>query len=88
MARTQIHPGEVLADELQELGVRAAELARLLEVPPNRISRIIASKQVVTADTALRLARWFGTSAEKWLNLQKVYEVDRARAELSHVLTH
>lgn len=86
MAQTPIHPGEILADELHELGMPAAELARLLEVPPNRISQIIAGKRAVTADTALRLARWFGTSAEIWLNLQKTYELDRARAELGEAL--
>lgn len=86
MARTPIHPGGILADELGELDMPAAELARLLEVPPNRISQIIAGKRAVTADTALRLGRWFGTSAELWLNLQKTYELDQARAELGDAL--
>ena len=82
MARTPIHPGEILADELAELGVSAAELARLIEVPPNRISQILAGRRAVTADTALRLARWFGTSPDLWLNLQKTYELDLARQRL------
>lgn len=80
MARTPIHPGEILADELAELGLSAAELARLLDVPSNRISQILAGKRAITADTALRLARYLGTSAELWMNLQKIWELDLARA--------
>jgi antitoxin HigA-1 len=59
MARTPIHPGEILADELKESGISAAQLARALDVPANRISQIIAGKRAVSADTALRLARYF-----------------------------
>lgn len=81
MARTPIHPGEILADELEEIGVSAAELARTLRVPANRISQLIAGKRAVTADTALRLARYFGTSADLWINLQKTYELDLARKQ-------
>ena len=79
MARTPIHPGEILKDELDELGISAAELARQIEVPPNRVSQILSGRRAVTADTALRLARWFGTSAELWMNLQQTYELDLAR---------
>jgi addiction module HigA family antidote len=75
MARTPIHPGEVLQDELQELGLSAAELARNLNVPTNRITGILNGRRAVTADTALRLGHWFGMSAEFWLNLQKQYEL-------------
>ncbi|WP_026988890.1 HigA family addiction module antitoxin [Fodinicurvata fenggangensis] len=82
MARTPIHPGEILADELEELGFSAAELARLIDVPANRISQILAGKRNITADTALRLGRYFGTSPDLWMNLQKAYELDVARAEL------
>ena len=82
MPRTPIHPGEILKDELDELGVAAAELARQLEVPANRISQILAGRRAATADTALRLARWFGTSAELWMNLQQTYELDLARQRL------
>ena len=82
MARTPIHPGEILADELEELGLTSAELARTIEVPANRISQIITGKRNITADTALRLGRYFGTSAEFWMNLQKTYELDLARREL------
>ena len=79
--RTPIHPGEILSDELQELNLSAAELARNLDVPPNRITQIMAGKRAMTADTALRLARYFGMSAEFWINLQKIYELDLARKE-------
>ncbi len=82
MARTPIHPGEILADELHELDLSAAELARMLEVPPNRISQILAGKRNITADTALRLGRYFGTSPDLWMNLQKAYELDTAWGEI------
>jgi addiction module HigA family antidote len=75
MARPAIHPGEILADELTELGISANELARILHVPANRISQILVGKRAITADTALRLGQWLGTSAELWLNLQKNYEL-------------
>jgi addiction module HigA family antidote len=82
MARTPIHPGEVLADELKELGVSAAELARILHVPTSRITQIIAGKRGVTADTALRLGRWLGTGPELWMNLQKSYELQLAQQQI------
>ena len=68
MARTPIHPGEHLAEELNELGISAAELARQIDVPVNRITAIINGDRGVTADTALRLGHWFGTTPEFWLN--------------------
>ncbi len=82
MARTPIHPGEHLAEELCELGVSAAELSRQIEVPVNRITAIINGQRSITADTALRLGHWFGTSPEFWLNLQKLYELRRAQAKI------
>ncbi len=82
MTRTPIHPGEILAEELEAAGLSSAELARLIEVPANRVSQIVAGRRAVTADTALRLGRYFGTSAELWLNLQTMYELDLARGEL------
>jgi addiction module HigA family antidote len=88
MARTPIHPGEILADELKEIGISAAELARTLEVPANRISQIIARKRAISADTALRLARYFGTSPDLWMNLQKTYELDLARQQLGKAISH
>lgn len=77
--RTPIHPGEILSDELAEINLSAAALARLIDVPANRISQIIAGKRAITADTALRLGQYFGTSAEFWINLQKTYELDEVR---------
>lgn len=88
MARTPIHPGEILADELQEIGISAAALARILEVPPNRISQIVAGKRAISADTALRLARYFGTSPDLWMNLQKNYELDLARKQIGKTMRH
>ena len=81
MARTAIHPGEHLAEQLDELGMSAAELGRQLKVPTNRITGILNGQRAVTGDTALRLAHFFGTSAEFWLNLQKVYELRLAEAK-------
>jgi antitoxin HigA-1 len=82
MARTAIHPGEHLAEELDELGLSAAELARQIDVPVNRITAIINGQRGITADTALRLGHWFRTSPEFWLNLQSIYELRRARTEV------
>jgi addiction module HigA family antidote len=81
MARTPIHPGEILREELEVLGVSAAELARQLNVPTNRITGILNERRAVTADTALRLGHWFGTSAEMWLNMQTLYELRLAERE-------
>jgi addiction module HigA family antidote len=75
MARSTIHPGEHLAEQLAELNMSAAELGRRLKVPTNRITAILNGQRAVTGDTALRLAHFFGTSAEFWLNLQKLYEL-------------
>lgn len=75
MGRPAIHPGEILADELQELNISAAELARNLKVPTNQITEIINGERSITADTALRLGRWFGTGPELWLNLQKSFDL-------------
>jgi addiction module HigA family antidote len=75
MARLPIHPGEVLGDELAELGLSAAELARQIDVPPNRISQLLRGRRAVTGDTALRLGHWFGSSGQFWLNLQSAYDL-------------
>ena len=75
MSRPAIHPGEILRDELEELGVTPTELSRQLNVPPNRITQIIQGKRAVSGDTALRLGHWFGTSAQFWLNLQSAYDI-------------
>jgi antitoxin HigA-1 len=74
--------GEHLAEELKELGMSAAELARQIDVPVNRITAIINGQRGVTADTALRLGHWFGTTPEFWLNLQTLYELRLARQEV------
>ena len=75
MARPPIHPGEILADELQEIGVTPTELSRQIDVPANRITQIIHGRRGITGDTALRLGHWFGTSAQFWLNLQSSYDI-------------
>ncbi|MFL6950777.1 MAG: HigA family addiction module antitoxin [Xanthobacteraceae bacterium] len=75
MSRPAIHPGEILAEELEELGVSPTELARQIAVPPNRITQIIQGKRSITRDTALRLGHWFKTSAQFWLNLQSAYDI-------------
>ena len=81
MARDPIHPGEHLAEALEEEKMSAAEFARQIGVPTNRITGILNGKRALTADTALRLGHWFGTSAEMWLNLQKLYELRLAERE-------
>lgn len=81
MARTPIHPGEILREDLDALGMSAAELARQVKVPVNRITGIMNGQRSVTGDTALRLGRFFGTSGEFWLNLQKLYELRVAEVE-------
>jgi addiction module HigA family antidote len=75
MARTPIHPGEHLAEELNALSMSAVELARRLGVPTNRVTSILNGRRAITGDTALRLAHFFGTNAEVWLNLQNLYEL-------------
>jgi addiction module HigA family antidote len=75
MALTAIHPGEHLAEELKQLGMSAAELARQLDVPTNRVTEILNGRRAITGDTALRLAHFFGTTAEFWLNLQSLFEL-------------
>jgi addiction module HigA family antidote len=75
MSRPAIHPGEILGDELAELGISAAALARQIDVPANRISQILRGQRAITGDTALRLGHWFGTTAQFWLNLQMAYDL-------------
>src|ERR1700761_4860509 len=82
LARTPIHPGEHLADEMRELGITAAELSRQIDVPVNRITGIIHGQRGITADTALRLGHWFGTSPQFWMNLQQLYELRLAESEI------
>lgn len=75
MASRSIHPGAHLAEQLDALQMSAAELARQLNVPTNRVTGILNGRRTITGDTALRLAHFFGTSAQFWLNLQSLYEL-------------
>ena len=77
-----IHPGSVLKEELAELHMTAAQLARELHVPPNRIYQILIEKRPMTGDIALRLEQWLGVSADFWMNLQKSYELYIAAEQL------
>ena len=86
MSRPPIHPGEILADELAELGISPTELSRQIGVPPNRICQIIQGKRAITGDTALRLGHWFKTSAEFWLNLQTAYDLRVAAKEVGRTI--
>lgn len=79
--REPIQPGETLRDNLDELGMSATELACQIEVPVNRITEILKGRRSIIADTALRLGRFFGTSGEFWLNLQKLYELRLVQEE-------
>ena len=79
--RTPIHPGEILGDELKEIGISAKKLADAIEVAPNRLYQILAGKRAMTADTALRLGQYFGMTAGFWMNLQSEYELDLARQQ-------
>jgi antitoxin HigA-1 len=88
MALTAIHPGEHLAEELKELGMSAAELARNLDVPTNRVTGILNGQRAITGDTALRLAHFFGTSAEFWLNLQSLYELRLAQRKAAKSISN
>jgi addiction module HigA family antidote len=77
-----IPPGEILLEEfMKPLGLSASALGRALDVPPNRISDVVRARREITADTALRLARYFRTSPEFWLNLQSRYDLERAKDE-------
>lgn len=86
MPRPPIHPGEILADELKELGVTPTELSRQIDVPANRLHQIIQGNRSITGDTALRLGHWFKTSAEFWLNLQTAYDLRLASKEVGGVV--
>jgi len=74
-----VHPGEILREEMEELSLSARRLAAALHVPTNRVTSILNEQRAITADTALRLARYFGTTPEFWMNLQAAYELRRTR---------
>jgi addiction module HigA family antidote len=78
-----IHPGQILREDLQDAGISLNQLARDLRVPMNRISAIVNGKRSITADTAMRLARYFGTSAQYWMNLQTAYDLEVAAQEIA-----
>ena len=80
---TPVHPGRILAGELDELGLSANAMALALRIPANRLTEIINGKRGISADTAMRLARYFGTSAQMWMNLQSHYELGVAEADLA-----
>jgi addiction module HigA family antidote len=81
-----VHPGLVLKDELKELAVTPTEFARQIDVPPNRVSQIIAGKRAVTGDTALRFGHWFGIDPQFWLNLQSAYDIRVAEEKMGRVI--
>ena len=83
---TPVHPGEILRDELDELGLSASALAKALDVPANRVTAILNGRRGITADTALRLARYFGTTPQLWQNLQKTYELRVAEIESGKIM--
>ena len=84
--KAPMHPGEILTDELSEIGMTAAEVAKRLGVPHNRLNQIIKGKRDIDADTALRLGQFFGTGPELWMNLQKSYELDIGRQKIGNQL--
>ncbi|GHV53768.1 hypothetical protein FACS1894206_05130 [Deltaproteobacteria bacterium] len=81
MPSTPIHPGEIIKDELDEINMNAAQLARAICVPANRVSQIVSGKRNISADTALRLGKFFNTGPQFWLNLQTAYELDLAQED-------
>jgi addiction module HigA family antidote len=86
MARGAVHPGKVLAEELDTIGVSPTDLSRQIAVPPNRISQIINGKRSITGDTALRLGHWFGNTPEFWLNLQNAHDIRLAREQVGKAI--
>ena len=81
MFKRAVHPGVILKDELEELGITLTEFARQIGVPANRVSQIIGGKRAITGDTALRFGHWFGTDAQFWINLQAQFDLAVADKE-------
>ena len=81
MFKRVVHPGAILKDELEELGITPTEFARQIDVPPNRVSQIISGKRAITGDTALRFGHWFGVDPQFWINLQAQFELAVAARE-------
>lgn len=88
MFNRAVHPGLILKDELEELGVSPSEFARQIDVPPNRISQILSGKRSITGDTALRFGHWFGTDPQFWLNLQSQYDLAMANRQTGDAIRH
>ena len=86
MFRRAVHPGEILKDELDGLDITPTEFARQIDVPPNRVSQIIAGKRAITGDTALRFGHWFGTEPQFWLNLQAQFDLAVADREIGSAI--
>lgn len=86
MFKRAVHPGEILKDELDELGVSQTIFAREIDVPPNRISQIIAGRRSVTSDTALRFGHWFGVDPQFWLNLQTQFDLAETEERIGAVV--
>jgi antitoxin HigA-1 len=83
----RIHPGELLREEfLKPMSITPYALAKRIRVPPPRVNDIVLERRGITADTALRLSRFFGTTEQFWLNLQDAYDIGRAKAELADEL--
>ena len=86
MFKRVVHPGAILKDELDELGITPTEFARQIDVPPNRVSQIIAGKRAITGDTALRFGHWFGVDPQFWINLQAQFELAVAAKETGEAI--
>ena len=88
MFKRVVHPGGILQDELEGLGITPTELARQIDVPPGRVSQIIGGKRAITGDTALRLGHWFGTDPRFWLNLQVQFDLAVADRQIGNAIRH
>ncbi|KAB0242523.1 addiction module antidote protein, HigA family [Microcystis aeruginosa EAWAG127a] len=84
--KSPIHPGEILADELEEINLDVSQLATRINIPENELEQILKGQGNITGDIALKLGRFFNTGAEIWMNLQKAYELDLAREKLGNTL--
>lgn len=86
MFERAVHPGNILKDELGELGISPTEFARQIDVPANRVSMILNGKRAISGDTALRLGHWFGNEPQFWLNLQNQFDLAAAEKETGEVI--
>ncbi len=86
MFKRVVHPGAILGDEIDELGISIAELARQISVPANRLSQIVAGKRSISGDTALRLGHWFKMEPQFWMNLQSQYDLAIAESEVGELV--